>query len=126
MNDTIYRVCYEISDPLTGAKADTCQDITVESTDISKVGPNLDISLNVFPNPFGDYINLEYTLTKVNNIELALYDLNGRKLSSMNNTRKPAGTYAFTFDAAKFANGIYYLQLRTSDGNVTTKMIVKR
>jgi PKD repeat protein len=120
-----YQVCYEISDPVTGEKDSACQTITVNSIVNVKHENNLQYSLDAYPNPFGSYTNIVYSLDKGKNIELSAYDLNGRKLETIVNTLKAAGKYTLTWNTEKFANGVYYLQLRTSDGKVATRIIMK-
>ena len=121
-----YKVCYEISDPLTGDTAESCETITITSiTDVSIVN-NLQFSLNAFPNPFGSYTNIEYTLEKECNIELTAYDLNGRRMKTIINAIEPAGKQTLMWNTEGIPYGVYYLQLRTSDGKFTTRMVVKK
>jgi len=82
-------------------------------------------SLNAFPNPFSNYVSIEYSLSKVSDFELAAYDLEGRKLTTITKAILPAGTHNASWNTDGIAAGVYYLQMRTSDGIITTKMIVK-
>jgi PKD repeat protein len=122
----IYHVCYTVSDPVTGDTAQYCDTVSITSLTDVKATANLQFSMNVFPNPFDGYTNIEYSLAKDGNIEIAAYDLNGRRLATIINGTRPAGTQTITWNTVGLSNGVYYLQLRTLDGNVSTKMVVKK
>jgi len=99
--------------------------LTIKSTDvITDKNVNL-FSLNAFPNPFDNDLDIEFSLASESDIELAAYDLNGRKLVTIINTSLPAGKQSLNWNASGLEAGIYYMQLRTSEGGVSTKMIVK-
>ena len=74
----------------------------------------------------GTGVLTKYLLKNETNVELAAYDLNGRKISTLVSALKPAGLYSIKWNTEKIVSGVYYLQLKTSDGVPTKRMIIKR
>ena len=74
-------------------------------------------SLNVFPNPTSDVLNISYTMLQNGNASIQLYNSLGQTIKEVSN-QQTAGTYTLNIDTKQFANGIYYI--RFSDG-VNTK-----
>lgn len=75
-------------------------------------------SFDVYPNPTKNIINLisEKALTKVD-----IYNTKGSLVQEIN----CESLEYFTIDMAPFQCGIYYLQIKISDNNVITKMIIR-
>lgn len=94
--------------------------LTVQhSTSVAKV--NSDANVTAYPNPCTSSLNL-----KVDNIKTAysvnVYDLRGRRIYENN---VPAGTYNSSIDAGKWAEGMYLVQINSSDA-VKTISVVKQ
>jgi hypothetical protein len=60
-------------------------------------------------------------------VELKVFDLLGREMTSLVDSRMPAGNHNVTFNAEGLASGMYYYQLIT-DGQLiqTRKMVLVR
>ncbi len=116
----------KFQNPVTGDTAESCETLTITSITDASTTANPQFSLNAFPNPFGSYTNIEYTLEKECNIELSAYDLNGRRMKTIINAIEPAGKQTLMWNTEGIPYGVYYLQLRTSDGKLTTRMVVKK
>ncbi len=56
-------------------------------------------------------------------VELAVYDILGRKVKTLVNQKQAPGNYEVEFNASKLASGIYFYQLKTSDFVQVKKMI---
>lgn len=77
-----------------------------------------------YPNPFNPVTQIEYSLLKSGNVNLAVYDLSGKLVSTLVNESQSYGTYRYDFDASNFASGIYIYEIRTSDFVSTKKMVL--
>ena len=79
-----------------------------------------------FPNPFNPSTQIKYEVAHRGDVELSVYDLLGRKIATLVNEKKSAGTYVAYWHASNMSSGVYYVQLR-SDGRVATQraMLVK-
>ncbi len=77
-----------------------------------------------YPNPFNPSTVISYNLNSATNVNLTVYDITGRKVSTLVNGRQTAGEQSITFDASALASGIYIYRLQTSDGALMTRKMV--
>lgn len=74
-----------------------------------------------YPNPFNPSTNIEFSLTAQSNVQLSVYDLNGRKVASViDNSTYNAGAHTVAFDASSLASGTYLYRIEArpvSGGN---------
>ena len=71
-----------------------------------------DISVQVFPNPFNQNINLQFTLDAAQNINAAVYAIDGKKLITvLDNQHTDAGTHQLEINTSQLSNGVYILKV---------------
>ncbi|MCX6351488.1 MAG: T9SS type A sorting domain-containing protein [Bacteroidetes bacterium] len=109
---------------LTTANANGCN--TIDSVQVSVITTIADVSageikLNVYPNPFKEFTNIGYTLVKNTNVSIEVFDVLGRKVSTLTNGVQPAGEYNFNFNNSE--SGIYIIKLIV-DGVTINKEII--
>ena len=75
-----------------------------------------------YPNPFNSRSVVEYSLPQASLIDVALFDLNGRKVLQLVEGFIQAGQYSVTIDGSDLASGIYILQLQA--GKIESKQKV--
>ena len=83
--------------------------------------------MNVFPNPFVESTQINYTLAANSTVTLEVFDITGRKITTLeNNTAKNAGTYSVDFSAkaAGLAAGVLIAKL-TVNGKVYSSEMVQ-
>ena len=68
-----------------------------------------------YPNPFNPSTKISYVVKSANHVTLKLFDVLGREVTTLVNGFKKANLYTYKFDASKFANGVYYYQLKIGD-----------
>ena len=78
-----------------------------------------------YPNPFNPSTVIAYQLPTASDVRLELYDVLGRKISTLVNTRQAAGYYTFTLNASNLATGIYFYRLQANATNGTSKTFVQ-
>jgi len=78
-----------------------------------------------YPNPFNPTTTIRYTLPSANLVRLELFDALGRKVATLVNERKGAGTHAYTLNATRFslASGAYFYRLQAGNHVETKKML---
>ncbi len=78
-----------------------------------------------YPNPFNPTTTIRYTLPTANLVRLELFDALGRKVATLVNERKGAGTHAYTLNATRFslASGAYFYRLQAGNHVETKKML---
>jgi hypothetical protein len=77
-----------------------------------------------YPNPFNPVTTIKYHLPVAANIELVVYDLLGRKIETLMNTKQTAGNYKMEFDGSNLSSGIYLYQLKTNMGIKRDKKMI--
>ena len=84
-----------------------------------------------YPNPFNPSTVISYSIPVaersgrlLQNVTLKIYDVLGREVSTLVNTKQKAGNYNVTFNASGLSSGIYFYQLRYGSRMKTKKMIL--
>lgn len=75
-----------------------------------------------YPNPFNPSTNISFGLPERSNVNIAVYDLLGRKVATVFSGSKARGFHTIQFDASALASGIYIYQLITNSGTISKKM----
>jgi hypothetical protein len=79
-----------------------------------------------YPNPFNPSTRISFSITKEGPVTLRVYDILGREVATLvNETRKP-GQYTERFDGSRLASGVYMYVLRSSEGQLTSRMILSK
>ena len=76
-----------------------------------------------YPNPFNPTTNITYALPVSGNVELKIYDLLGREVTTLVNTFVNAGTHVVPFDASALSSGVYLYKI-TSGSFIDSKKMV--
>ena len=79
-----------------------------------------------YPNPFNPSTVIKYSIPTDGFVTLDVYNLLGEKVASLVNSVQKAGRYELTFDASKFASGVYVYSLRSGSFNAVKKMILMK
>ena len=92
---------------------------------LPEVNPTLE--LLGFPNPFNGQAAISFTLPSSGECGLAAFDMLGRKVKTVYEGYKPAGTSTVIWDGTddghlSVASGIYFLRLESGAGSKTLKM----
>ncbi len=88
-----------------------------QALDVVDISP-VDVDFKVFPNPTADFATIEVR-EDVELILIALYDMNGRRVSS---ARVNGNRYGF--DASNLPTGMYTLMVQTSEGVLSERIMV--
>ncbi len=84
--------------------------------------------LQNYPNPFNGSTQIEYSLNRASIVEIKVYDILGRYVTTLVNEKKGAGVYRVKWNAEDEykrvqASGIYFVQMKT-DNFIDTKKVV--
>ncbi len=92
--------------------------------------PRLSILLSNSPNPFRKMTTIRYSISKLSNVSIKIYDIKGNVVRNLfNGTQKP-GAYGLNWNGIdnsgkKLPAGIYILCLKTTEGvSKTEKLII--
>lgn len=81
-------------------------------------------SLSLFPNPASEQVNLSLSLDSPESLQMTLQNTQGQIVwESIERVGQQANTFTIPLDGAP--TGIYFLQLRTEDHQITKKLVVR-
>jgi len=79
-----------------------------------------------YPNPFNPSTTIEFNLPNSEFVELKIYNILGKDVSTLVSKKLNQGNHTYTFDGKILASGIYYYQLMAGDYREVKKMILLR
>jgi hypothetical protein len=97
-------------------------DFTSSVDQISQIAPGL----NVYPNPFGNKLELSFELPERSTVVIGMYDIVGKLVKTVYNGSVNKGKQHFSVDASDLQSGMYILQLKTSQGYTGNQFVVKK
>lgn len=77
-----------------------------------------------YPNPFNPTTTISFNLPEVVNVELSIFDINGRLVETLVDGMMNAGSHQIVFNAADLSTGVYFVQLNASDFSATDKLLL--
>ncbi len=101
-----------------------------EYNNLSKVPSDFNLYQN-YPNPFNPTTNIEYTIPasefrsrNSETVTLRIYDILGREVAILVDTKQKPGMYKVKWDASNYASGIYFYELITTKYQQTKKLML--
>jgi parallel beta-helix repeat protein len=77
-----------------------------------------------YPNPFNPMTTIRFDLPKDGSVKLEVYDILGRKITTLINEYRSAGSYEQSFNASLLASGVYIYKLQAGDYVSSKKMML--
>jgi len=79
-----------------------------------------------YPNPFNPSTTIKYQISKSSFVTLKIYDVLGREVTTLVNTKQQAGRYSVQLSATdhQLSSGVYFYQLKAGSFISTKKMIL--
>ncbi len=85
--------------------------------------PSEPVLVSAYPNPFNDVTSLTITLARALPVEVAVYDLSGRRVFALPRQSMLPGVHRVPLSFAVHATGVYFVRVRTPLRTVTTRLI---
>jgi len=87
----------------------------------------IEVGLNISPNPVDRSTTIRFELKESENINLSLFDINGRVIKNLINNRMTKGIkrIRLTIDE-NISSGMYFIKLNTDIGTTARKLVVKQ
>ncbi len=86
--------------------------------------PAAALQLQLFPNPFNDQLQLQWTMANSQQVEVTLYDMLGQN-QWQQSLATQAGSNQLLLPGTSLAPGTYSLHLRLEDGNTIVQKVLK-
>lgn len=68
-----------------------------------------------FPNPFNNFTVISYQLNIATSVKISVFDINGKEIITLVNTKQNPGSYNIKFNAENLSSGIYFYKLTTDN-----------
>jgi len=87
------------------------------------ISPN---TLEIVPNPVAEEVTITFNVTSTTDAQLAVYDLQGRKIVTILEGQLPAGQYSYVKNLGKLAQGVYVVNLSLENENPINSKLIKQ
>jgi hypothetical protein len=77
-----------------------------------------------YPNPFNASTTIKYQLSHSAYVTLKIFDVLGREVATLVDTKQIPGNYEYPWSGQNFASGIYFYRLIAGDVQLQKKMIL--
>ncbi len=96
----------------------------------TKIPKKFEVTQN-YPNPFNPSTSIKYSLPRAAQVEIAVFDVNGKRVTELANNEQNPGTYSITWNGKNdagmsVASGIYYCKIKAGNFEKTNKMILMK
>jgi hypothetical protein len=93
-------------------------------------GPDIQLpqiaGFECYPNPSNSSFNFEYNLSVASDVELTIFDVNGRKIETILNGHQGSGVHRIDWAADRLSSGIYFCRIKAGVYTETKKMVLLR
>lgn len=96
----------------------------IRITESETIVPKEYVLYQNYPNPFNPTTTIKFDLPKDGVVELGIYDILGKKITTLINEYRNAGSYEQSFNASSLASGIYLCRIKVNDFVSSKKMIL--
>ena len=100
--------------------------IVNKSEKIMKEDVEAELQLKVNPNPFSNYVTIQFNLPATKKISINLYDTKGSLVKKVYEGEKPAGLQRLSIDGANIANGIYFCEILINKQRILRKLVLQK
>ncbi len=97
--------------------------LSIENTKEKLIPKSFYLTQN-FPNPFNPTTTIKYILPKTSFVQIEIFDINGRKISTIRNSIQQKGIHFAKFDGSNLSSGVYLYRLTTKEKTETKKMVL--
>ena len=97
-----------------------------ESVGVDVTAPQKFALEQSYPNPFNPSTQISFSVSKEGPVTLRIYDILGREVSTLVNEIRKPGKYTESFSGIQMASGVYVYVLRTSEGQLTGRMVLSK
>jgi aminopeptidase N len=79
-----------------------------------------------YPNPFNPSTKIKYTIASENFVTLKIFNILGKEIEILVDSKQDAGSYEVEFDASQLNSGVYFYTLEAGSFAETKKMLLLR
>lgn len=79
-----------------------------------------------YPNPFNPATKIRYSIPSAADVKLEVFNLLGRKVATLVDTKQSRGTYSVNFNGVGLSSGIYFYRLEAGANRQVRRMVLTR
>ncbi len=80
--------------------------------------------VDTYPNPFNAETTIKYSLLEDSPVRLEIYNILGRKVSTLVDEEQPAGVKSVNWNASDYSSGVYYAKLDIGEKSFIKRMLL--
>jgi len=84
---------------------------------------NYNFNITIYPSPFSENTNLSYSIHEEGFVNIEIYDINGRHISTLVSEFQEEGEYIVWVNGTKLPAGLYFIRLQIANEVITKKII---
>jgi hypothetical protein len=81
-------------------------------------------TLELYPNPAVDLLNVNYSLKENENVSITIYDIQGKIMTATTPVMQSSGKYVESIDMEDYLPGIYFMHITAGTTVITRKFVV--
>ncbi|HEY5134116.1 MAG TPA: M20/M25/M40 family metallo-hydrolase [Candidatus Krumholzibacteriaceae bacterium] len=132
-----YHSCSDVADHLNFAFFEVCTKAALGAVARlaglmpSEIVPKRVALYQNYPNPFNAVTTVSFALPEASNVEVAVYDISGRRVALIERGREEAGVVNRSWNGKDdrgrpLASGVYFLRLRAETSEAVRKIVILR
>ena len=109
----------------------TSDDYRIETVLIANSSELIDVNMpseyslsHAYPNPFNNSTNIDFNIPNEANVTVQIYNLLGKEVATLIDSRMDAGYHHLVWDANSIASGIYFIHMNSNNFTQTEKIIL--
>ena len=119
----------------TGSENFTNLDFTVDSTKINPINLTVDINeinldddqIIIFPNPTSNLLNINFTLNRISDIKIDLFDLLGKSVKTiLDSNNQSVNSYQTSSSINDLDSGIYFIKIKINEKEKIIKILITK
>ena len=80
-------------------------------------------TLNIYPNPSSEDINVSYQLAKISEVKLSIIDFSGKEIYAGQAEKQTQGNHSQNIKISQFSSGTYIVNLKVDGLNESRKLV---
>lgn len=99
-------------------------DLLTSINDITSANPNGFKLFENYPNPFNAQTVICYSLPRLTDVTINIYDILGKKIETLVSNKQPVGKYQVIWNAENLSSGVYFYKIQAGNFEQSKKMIL--
>jgi Secretion system C-terminal sorting domain len=120
----IYAYVDNLNTEITTSATHFIDTTTISISQISSLVPAEYKIFQNYPNPFNPATNIKFDIPKLSEVKLTVFDITGREMEVLVNSKLAPGSYEYKWNAAAYSSGTYFYRIQSDGFTETRKMMV--